>query len=111
MAKGSGLLKELCAFLIDSQLLIARPFMSGAKSLVNCLKVFRSSPKSTSGLFSKIDSRAWVAHALFTTCDAKKTFGLEWSTSRLSLWSWFHLNKKIKPYTGATLARVSLSSE
>lgn len=97
MAKGSGLLKELWAFRMDSQLLMARPFMSGAKSLVNCFSALSSSPRWISGLFRRMDRRAWVAHALLTTCEAKKTLGFEWSTSLRSFCSWFHLKRNIRP--------------
>jgi hypothetical protein len=77
------------------------PFSSGGKSAVNSLKALSSSPSCSCGQLSRTDRMACVAQALLMTWDAKKTRAAAslLSTGRSSF-SWRHLNKNIRPYTG-----------
>lgn len=52
-----------------SLLLIARPLSSDGKFFVNSFNSDSSGPMSTSGQFRRIERIAWVAQALFITCE------------------------------------------
>lgn len=98
---------ELCAQASSGVFPIARPLFSGFIPLVCVFSRVSVSPRWRSGQFNNIDSNAWVAQLLGTTCWAKKMLltvsssftkiSVVSTTLRLARRSSIQRNRKMKP--------------
>lgn len=88
---------------------LGAPLSSGVKSAVNSRKLVSSWPSSSCGQLSRTDRMACVAQALLMTWLAKNTLAeSELVSTGRSSFSWRHLNRKMRPYTGLCRQHVAI---